>query len=167
MGLASTGRSINFVIRNVKLDDINQVIKINRISLPENYPYYFFEEHIKNYQPAFFVAEVDGEVVGYVMPRLEWGMSFFKGISPVKKGHLVSIAVLPEYRNMGIGSALLSHFLDAMRNYYDADEAYLEVRVSNYVAIRLYEKFGFRKVKVLHYYYADGEDAYLMAEPLK
>ena len=167
MGLASTGKSLDFVVRNVRMDDISQVIHINRVSLPENYPYYFFEEHVRDFQPAFFVAEVDGKVVGYVMPRIEWGPSFFKGLSVVKKGHLVSIAVLPEYRGFGIGSSLLSHFLDAMKNFYEVDEVYLEVRVSNYPAIRLYERFGFRKIKTLKYYYADGEDAYLMAQPLK
>ncbi|MCQ4350370.1 MAG: GNAT family N-acetyltransferase, partial [Sulfolobales archaeon] len=51
-------------------------------------------------------------------------------------------------------------------NVYEVNEVYLEVRVSNLDAIRLYERFGFLKMKVLKYYYADGEDAYLMAVKL-
>ncbi|MEM4138682.1 MAG: GNAT family N-acetyltransferase, partial [Sulfolobaceae archaeon] len=46
------------------------------------------------------------------------------------------------------------------------EEVFLEVRVSNVPAISLYKKLGFREVKVLRYYYADGEDAYLMAREL-
>jgi ribosomal-protein-alanine N-acetyltransferase len=56
--------------------------------------------------------------------------------------------------------------MEAMKNVYDAKEVYLEVRVSNTPAIRLYEKLGFKIVKVLEGYYSDGENAYLMAREL-
>lgn len=157
-----------YIIRNVRLDDIDQIIKINRLSLPENYPYYFFVEHAKEYTNAFYVAEAEkGKIVGYVMPRIELGFSNFRAIPTfVKKGHIVSIAVLEEYRRKGIGTELLKASMKSMKEYYGAEEVYLEVRVSNYPAISLYEKLGFKKIKVLRGYYADGEDAYLMATPL-
>jgi Acetyltransferases len=84
----------------------------------------------------------------------------------VKKGHVVSIAVLENYRRRGIGKQLLLSSMQKMREAYGAEEVYLEVRVSNYPAISLYEKLGYRKVKLLKHYYADGEDAYLMAKSL-
>ncbi|BDC19132.1 ribosomal-protein-alanine N-acetyltransferase RimI [Acidianus sp. HS-5] len=146
------------------MEDINDIIMINRLSLPENYPYYFFVDHVKDYDKAFYVAEVNGEVVGYIMPRIELGFSNLKNLpSLVKKGHVVSIAVLEAYRNRGIGTALLKASMKSMKEDYGAEEVYLEVRVSNYPAISVYEKLGFTKVKVLKHYYADGEDAYLMA----
>jgi ribosomal-protein-alanine N-acetyltransferase len=44
------------------------------------------------------------------------------------------------------------------------DEIYLEVRVSNETAVRMYEKrLGFQIKSRLRAYYRDGEDAYLMA----
>jgi ribosomal-protein-alanine N-acetyltransferase len=67
---------------------------------------------------------------------------------------------------MGIGTALLQNSIKAMKEVYEAEEVYLEVRVSNAPAISLYKKLGFSEVKVLKHYYADGEDAYLMARPL-
>ncbi|EWG07341.1 MAG: ribosomal-protein-alanine acetyltransferase [Candidatus Aramenus sulfurataquae] len=162
------GKRVPFTIRNVRLDDVDSIIKINRLTLPENYPYYFFVEHVKEYDKAFYVAVVDGEIVGYIMPRIEYGFSNFKAIPTlVKKGHVVSIAVLEKFRNQGIGSALLDASIKSMKEDYGAEEVYLEVRVTNYPAISLYEKFGFTKVKVLKHYYADGEDAYLMATLLK
>lgn len=45
---------------------------------------------------------------------------------------------------------------------YSAAECYLEVRISNISAIKLYEKLGFEKVKRNHGYYLDGEDALVM-----
>ncbi|MGC9104935.1 MAG: ribosomal protein S18-alanine N-acetyltransferase [Thermoprotei archaeon] len=167
MELARKGSESGFTVRSARFSDLNAIIRINRLSLPENYPSYFFEEHLRSFPEAFFVAEVDGQVVGYIMPRVEWGASFFDSKNYVKKGHLVSFAVLEQYRRRGIGTALLSKFMEAMRDFYEVEEVYLEVRVSNVEAIRLYEKFGFQKVKILKHYYADGEDAYLMAVRLK
>jgi ribosomal-protein-alanine N-acetyltransferase len=153
-----------FTIRNARIEDIEQIIHINKDSLPENYPHYFFIEHLKEYGLAFFVGLVNYNVVGYVMPRIEWGFSNFKQIpSIVKKGHIVSIAVEQHYRKMGIGSALLRESMKAMKENYKVEEVYLEVRVSNEVAINMYRKNGYKEVKLLKGYYADGEDAYLMA----
>jgi len=53
-----------------------------------------------------------------------------------------------------------------MRSHYGAQEVVLEVRVSNEPAINLYRGIGFKVVRILRRYYADGEDAYLMAAPL-
>ena len=76
--------------------------------------------------------------------------------------HLISIAVLREYRRRGIGSALLQHTIQAAKEERDIISVYLEVRVSNEPAIRLYKRFGFRPVRIIRGYYRDGEDAYVM-----
>ncbi|MEM0362707.1 MAG: ribosomal protein S18-alanine N-acetyltransferase [Sulfolobaceae archaeon] len=167
MELSEKDKRLEFIVRNARLDDIEEIMKINRLTLPENYPYYFFVEHLKEYNLAFYVAVVENKVVGYIMPRIEWGFSNFKHPPALtRKGHVVSIAVLEEYRRKGIATALLEASMKSMKNDYKAEEVYLEVRVSNYNAINLYEKLGFKKIKVLRSYYADGEDAYLMARPL-
>jgi ribosomal-protein-alanine N-acetyltransferase len=167
MEFAETKKYGAFIVRLARITDVDQIVKINRLTLPENYPYYFFVEHLKEYGGAFYVADIDGEVVGYIMPRIEWGFSNVKQIPTlVKKGHVVSIAVLEKFRKMGIGTALLQNSIKAMKEVYEAEEVYLEVRVSNAPAISLYKKLGFSEVKVLKHYYADGEDAYLMARPL-
>jgi len=46
-------------------------------------------------------------------------------------------------------------------------ECFLEVRVSNHPAVNLYEKLGFTNVNRKLGYYMDGEDALVMAKPLK
>jgi len=155
-----------FTIRKATEKDLPMVIAINRKCLPENYPEWFFLQHLRNWGDAFLVAVYKGiVVVGYVMSRAEWGPGIFsKGLT--RKGHIISLAVLPRYRRRGLGTRLMEKALDALHRVYGCTEVYLEVRVSNTPAIKLYEKLGFKKVSVLKRYYADGEDAYLMAKQL-
>ena len=111
---------------------------------------------------AFIVAQVNGIHAGYIMCKTEYGFSNFKKLGFVKKGHVVSVAVLPEYRNRGIGRILVEEALNGIKQR-KCDELYLEVRCSNTDAVRLYEKLGFIIKQQLKTYYRDGEDAYLMA----
>ncbi len=153
-----------FEIRLFHPDDIKQVVLINQQSLPENYPEQFFLGLHYHAPQAFFVASVDDRVVGYIMCRIERGISGF-GRLPTKKGHIVSVAVLNDRRNHGIGTALIAAAMEGMIDY-GASEFFLEVRKTNEAAIAIYEKLGFRVKRVLRGYYRDGEDAYLMAKKL-
>ncbi|MHA1780122.1 MAG: ribosomal protein S18-alanine N-acetyltransferase [Candidatus Thorarchaeota archaeon] len=152
-------------IRHFDQDDLKAVMSINQTCLPENYPDSFFMGLYQHAPRTFLVAEIDGNIVGYIMCRIERGVSSF-GRLPVKKGHVVSIAVRPEYRHQGIGTALVTRGLEGMIEY-GASEAFLEVRKTNTNAISVYERLGFTVKRVLRGYYRDGEDAYLMVKTLK
>ncbi|MET1160216.1 MAG: ribosomal protein S18-alanine N-acetyltransferase [Thermoprotei archaeon] len=155
-----------YKIRLAEERDLERVREINLVSLPENYPYYFFYDLWKNHGKAFYVAESPNEeIVGYIMCRVEHKPGFFKKFL-VKSGHVVSIAVLKEHRGKGLGYALMAHAMKSLYEEYGCSETYLEVRVSNKPAISLYEKLGYKIVKVEAHYYLDGEDAYVMARPL-
>jgi ribosomal-protein-alanine N-acetyltransferase len=136
------------------------------VCLPENYTDFFFIDLHQRFPETFIVAEENGEVVGYIMCRMELGLSNFGFKGLVKKGHIVSVAVLPQYRRKGIGEALVSKAMEGMR-LYNAKQCFLEVRVTNTQAISLYKKLGFQVTRTIHGYYADGEDAYLMSRELK
>ncbi|MFW9795254.1 MAG: GNAT family N-acetyltransferase, partial [Candidatus Thorarchaeota archaeon] len=93
--------NISYTLRQFHPDDIKNVVSINQRCLPENYPDQFFLGLHYHAPQAFFVAEIEGEVIGYIMCRIERGISSF-GRFPVKKGHIVSVAVLSEARCKGI-----------------------------------------------------------------
>jgi ribosomal-protein-alanine N-acetyltransferase len=153
-------------IRNATSDDIDKVIGINMVALPEHYPRSFYEDLLENWGKAFYVAESpDGEIAGYIMNRVEIKPGFFR-LFLVRSGHVVSIAVLENHRKKGLGYALMAYAMKTMYEEYKCSETYLEVRVSNTPAITLYEKLGYRKIKVEKNYYLDGEDAYVMARKL-
>src|SRR3970040_820744 len=89
-------------------DDLSAVIEINCVCLPENYSPYFFMEVYKTCPEAFIVAEIDRKVVGYIMCRLEFGFSDVRRFRMVKKGHIVSVAVVPDYARHGMGRELVN-----------------------------------------------------------
>jgi ribosomal-protein-alanine N-acetyltransferase len=154
-----------FELRKFAANDLQSVIHINRICLPENYTDFFFIELYHRFPETFVVAEKDGEVVGYIMCRIEVGLSNFGFGGLIKKGHIVSVAVLPAYQRKGIGTALITKAIDGMR-LYNAKQCFLEVRTTNDAAIQLYKKLGFKVTRTIRGYYADGEDAYVMSHEL-
>ncbi|MEM2816034.1 MAG: ribosomal protein S18-alanine N-acetyltransferase [Candidatus Bathyarchaeia archaeon] len=154
-----------FKLRKFNPKDLDRVVYINRTCLPENYIDQFFLDLHERFPETFIVAEVDDEIVGYIMCRIEVGLSNYGLGGFIKKGHVVSLAVMPQCRRMGIGHALVSKAMEGMR-LYNAKQCYLEVRVSNIPAINLYTKLGFKIARVIRGYYSDGEDAYLMTRNL-
>lgn len=156
------------LLRPFRPEDLSAVIEINRVCLPENYSPYFFMEVYKTCPEAFIVSETDRKVVGYIMCRLEFGFSDVRRFRMVRKGHVVSVAVLPEYRRQGIGKELVTASLKALE-LHGAEECFLEVRAANEEAVALYKQMGFEIVRVVSHYYHDGADANLMSArlPLK
>lgn len=154
-----------FDLRRFTPDDLSAVMEINRACLPENYNSYFFMEVHQNCPEAFLVATSGGRAVGYMMCRVEHGFSEMSRLKMVKKAHLVSLAVIPEYRRMGVGRALMSEAIDAVTKR-GAKEFYLEVRVANDPGIELYKTLGFSIYRRISYYYHDGADAYVMSRKL-
>ena len=152
----------DYVIRRCEERDLAAVIDINMAALPEHYSDYFFESILRELPEAFIVAEIDGRIVGYIMCKIEFGFSNFRKLGFVKKGHVVSVAVLEEHRNKGLGKGLMLEGMNGVL-FRKSDEIYLEVRVSNTQAIKMYEQLKFDIKSRLRSYYRDGEDAYLMA----
>ena len=156
-------RSIgDYIIRHCEERDLVSVIEINMIALPEHYSDYFFECILRELPEAFIIAEINDRKVGYIMCKIEFGFSNFRKLGFVKKGHVVSVAVLPEHRGKGLGKALMLEGINGVMSR-KSDEIYLEVRKSNESAIKIYQKLGFQIKSKLRTYYRDGEDAYLMA----
>lgn len=133
--------------------------------MPENYASYFFLDTFNTLPQTFIVAESEQRIVGYIMCRLEHGFSDLKKLRFAKKGHIISVAVMPDYRNLGIASDLVSNALAALSGL-NVDECYLEVRTNNVPAINLYKKLGFAITRAIPRYYFDASDAYMMTRQL-
>lgn len=73
--------------------------------------------------------------------------------------HILNVGVYPLKQNKGIGSALLKYFLNDIENI---SSVFLEVKKSNFSAINLYRKNGFRICGERKNYYRDGSSALIM-----
>ena len=171
-------------IRPMEARDIPQAMDIERQSFPTMWPQTVYQRELKNRMARYLVAcqpldeeradGADGEHgVGSLIRRLRGsgpasadrvlgavGVWFMMG-----EGHIVTIAVDPEYRRLGIGELLLTAGLEAALEAQQ-DTVTLEYRISNVAARALYEKFGFVQVGVRARYYTDNqEDAVLMTTP--
>ena len=154
-----------FKLRKFRPDDLQSVMQINRVCLPENYMDFFFIDLYKRFPETFIVAEENKKIVGYLMCRIEVGLASIGLGGLIRKGHVVSIAVLPEGRRKGVAKDLMNAALIGML-YYKAKLCYLEVRVTNDPGVSLYKKLGFEVSRRLKGYYSDGEDAYVMTKKL-
>jgi ribosomal-protein-alanine N-acetyltransferase len=93
----------------------------------------------------------DGTVIGYA------GL-----LAAGTQADVVTIAVSRDRQHRGTGSALLAALLAEARRRH-CTEVFLEVRVDNLTAQRLYTARGFEQVGVRHgYYQPSGADALVM-----
>lgn len=71
--------------------------------------------------------------------------------------HLASMAVAPDFRRRGIGSALLRRILQEVEGR-SCTRCTLEVRVGNRAARKLYDRAGFRPVRQMDDYYDNPKE---------
>ncbi|GAA4714274.1 GNAT family N-acetyltransferase [Brevibacillus fulvus] len=106
-------------IRNVKIDDLPQLAAIEQLcfSKEEAATKEAFEQRIQLIPDSFFVAEVDGAIVGFINgPVIETAYitdDLFTTIkmNPATGGHqsILGLAVHPQFQKNGIASELLMH----------------------------------------------------------
>lgn len=116
---------------------------IQKIEL-DNYGYILNESINNDELHSYFVME-DKDFIGYISI---WHDD--------NKAQIESIIVNDKLK--GYGQLLFKYALDFLNNYIIT----LEVRVSNKVAIHIYEKYGFKTVTIRRNYYSNNEDALLM-----
>lgn len=143
------------VIRPMTAEDLTRVLEIERASFSVPWTPATFRGLLNRADTHLRVAESGGEVVGYAVVWIV-----------LDQGELGDIAVVDGRRGAGIGTALLMHVLDLVREQ-GVRELYLEVRESNVGAQRLYERHGFRLAgRRPGYYSRPKEDALVLRRAL-
>jgi ribosomal-protein-alanine N-acetyltransferase len=172
-----------YTIRPMTEADIGQVSDIEAHSFPTTWPRTAYRRELGN-KLARYLVLVDGahEPVSIRPPsrRLFFGLGRRVDDAPstsdlivgyvgvwfmVDEAHIVAIAIRESYRGQKLGELL---FAQAMQLALDNGQhvVTLEVRRSNHIAQRLYEKYRFLKVGVRRRYYSDNhEDAIIMSTP--
>lgn len=177
----------------MRADDISQVIEIEHEAFSPGWVGTQFRRDLNSRHCRFLVAHLTGEVAEppashdtEATPQADTSMwaRMVRGVKSVlgsardegsdaiagyvgiwfqgDQAHITEIAVRSELRGQGIGELLL---IGTVRAAYEQglEEVTLEARVSNFIAQRLYDKYGFNEVGIRKNYYADNrEDAVIM-----
>jgi ribosomal-protein-alanine N-acetyltransferase len=136
-------------IRPLAYSDLPAVIAIERRSFPAPWSLAMFVLELSKPSSVCLAMVEDGALIGYLV------CSRYADV-----WHLMNVAIEPSRRRQGLATELIERLFE--ENGPEARYT-LEVRISNRVAITMYERFGFRSAGVRRRYYRDnGEDALIM-----
>lgn len=145
---------MKIVIRKAREDELKIVQELNQQlfehdqpfdeTLKMDWPYSeegikFFSDRISGKGGVCFVAEVDGEVVGYLAGQVCWSEPY----RSVTRTELENTLVREDYRGQKIGEKLFEEFIK-----WSSQQKVQRIKVSAYAgnerAIKFYQRVGFR-----------------------
>lgn len=110
-----------------------------------------FEDSLESSNTIYIVAEKDSNVVGYCGLYMS-----------LDEGNITNVAIAPEYRRQHMAENMLHHMFKLAKEK-GIINAFLEVRETNVVAIKLYEKLGFKEAGTRkNFYQKPLENALIM-----
>ena len=150
--LIENGFFSEFYITAMEREHIKPIADLEKICFSEPWSEDGILESYKN-GTKFFVGIENGKVLGYI------------GISCIiDEGYITNVAVFPESRKKGVGTALLERVFSLAKDM-GLSFVSLEVRESNIPAISLYEKLGFKQEGKRKDFYRDPkEDALILTK---
>ena len=144
-------------LRKMKVDDLSDVMRIERLAYPYPWSQQNFLDCLKHPQYSSWIFEQNNSVSGYIVLSIAVG-----------EAHLLNICVHPDIQGNGWGRKLLQE-AEWIAKQHQAENCFLEVRVSNQTGLNLYSSAGYNEIACRKAYYpADQgrEDAIIMAKAL-
>ncbi|XP_017883819.1 N-alpha-acetyltransferase 20 [Ceratina calcarata] len=148
-------------LRPFTCNDLFKFNSVNLDPLTETYALSFYTHYLAHWPEYFQVGESpSGEIMGYIMGKAE-------GQGENWHGHITALTVSPSYRRLGL-AAMLIDSLEALSEKKQAYFVDLFVRVSNKVAINMYQQLGYIVYRTVLEYYSGNpdEDAFDMRKAL-
>lgn len=134
------------VFRKMIIDDIDDVFEIETTSFSHPWSKQSFYDEMKNERALYIVAIVEDKPIAYMGTWLIFD-----------EAHVTNVAVLPQYRRLGIGQKLLKNMIDTVKQKGICSMT-LEVRESNLPAQSMYQKLGFEAAGIRKNYYEDTKE---------
>jgi ribosomal-protein-alanine N-acetyltransferase len=136
--------------------EIDEACFVEGIAYPADEMRYFLER-----RSAITLIAEDGErIQGFVIAD-----RFRSRRGSHSMGRIITIDVVPDAQESGIGSLLLTNVEQELKRV-ECDYVSLEVAVDNQKAMRFYKKHGYSVLKVLPRYYLNSIDGLLMGKKL-
>lgn len=139
------------IIAKMNERHVQQIAQLEKLCFNDPWSENSIASELDNKLSLWLVALEDDKVVGYVGSQTVLGET-----------DMMNIAVHPDYRKQGIGTALIVGLIGALEKR-GSHSLMLEVRVSNETAISVYRKLGFDEVgRRKNYYRNPKEDALIL-----
>lgn len=139
------------IIERMNEGHVKQIAELEKRCFCDPWSENSIASEVNNRLSYWLVATDEDKVIGYVGSQTVLGET-----------DMMNIAVHPEYRKQGIGTALIRSLIDILESH-GSHSLMLEVRVSNAPAISVYEKLGFGEVgRRRNYYRNPKEDALIL-----
>jgi ribosomal-protein-alanine N-acetyltransferase len=144
------------LIEKAERSAVHDIYEIGKLCFSDAWREETVAHDMEGSHSEYFIARVDGKIAGY-------GCFWFVA----DEGQLVNIGVVPEYRKRGIGALILEAGIKEAEKR-SMRTMFLEVRVSNEEAQRLYGKYGFlNRGTRKGVYELPREDGYIMSKVIK
>lgn len=143
------------LIREMTLSDLDEISNVLTTEFDDFWNASTLESELKNPFSKYIIARIDNEIVGFA------GV-----IDTVDQLEITNIVVKKTFRKNGIGNALLTELINLAKES-GKEEITLEVNNTNLIAIKLYEKNGFKNIGFRKKYYNNTDDANIMTLKLK
>jgi [ribosomal protein S18]-alanine N-acetyltransferase len=108
---------------------------------------------LNDYNSLSYIAKINDQIAGFIIAQIDMEHNQLFG-------HIVTIEVIAQYRRKGVAQKLLNE-VETIAKLKGAKECRLEVRENNLVALKLYQKFGYKKIAKLENYYPTAHGLYL------
>ncbi len=140
-------------IREYRPEDVAHLHRIDQLCFPADIAFSKRElfYYLSNPGSITKVAEVSGNIVGFVLGRIQLD----------RLAHILTLDVVREARRNRIGTLLMESLHEVFRNRAVLLSV-LEVSTKNLAALRLYEALNYQLLETLRGYYRGREDAYRM-----
>lgn len=140
------------LIRRLDLEDVDRIFQIEELAYPFPWTRGLFVDCLRAGY-TFFGLQIGKVLAGYTI--FNWAAG---------EAHLLNLCIHPEWQHRGYGSLLLEYAINHAARH-DNEAMFLEVRVSNSRAAKLYKNRGFKVIgrRPAYYQAGDGrEDAIVM-----
>lgn len=141
---------MEIVINKMSLSHLSKIKDDLTSNFDDFWTYSVFETELQNPNSQYFVALIDDEIVGFA--------GIWKVLDEI---HITNIVTKISKRHMGIASKLIEKLIETSKAEH-ASILTLEVNETNTNAIKLYEKYNFKKIGLRKNYYGQNENAIIM-----
>lgn len=141
---------MEITINEMNLSHLLEIKDILTSDFDEFWTYSVFETELKNPNSKYFIAIQNNEIVGFA--------GVWKSVDDI---HITNIVTKISKRHLGIASKLLEELISFSKNEHTTSLT-LEVKENNINAIKLYEKYHFKKIGIRKNYYGQNENAIIM-----